>query len=283
MSANQEQIDYWNGEGGQRWVEQNRSVDELIRPIGVAVLDAATLHSGERAIDVGCGCGNQTLALAQRIGPGGQVLGVDVSEPMLALAREQAGADPAPRAALEFLLADAAEHRFEQGATDLLYSRFGVMFFADPVPAFANMRTALRDGGRLAFCCWRAMKENELMLLPLRAALAHLPPPAPVPPDAPGPFAFADRERVLGILQAAGFRDAAVEPLDCALRYGAGLDAAEIARRLLDLGPAARLLADASASIRTRVEEDLCRLIEPRQGAAGIGLMACCWRVTARA
>jgi SAM-dependent methyltransferase len=281
--VNQEQIDYWNGEGGRRWVEQNRTIDELIRPIGAATLDAAAPATGEHAIDIGCGCGNQTLALAQRIGPQGAVLAVDVSEPMLALARAQAAADSAPRAALQFLCADAAEYRFAPGATDLLFSRFGVMFFAEPVAAFANLRAALRPEGRLVFCCWRALQENELMTLPMQALLAHVPAPPPLPPDAPGPFAFADRARVLRILGDAGFRAASVEPLDCELRIGAGLDAPEIARRLLDLGPAARLLADASAELRAMVERDLCTAIAPRCTAGGLSLTACCWLVSARA
>jgi SAM-dependent methyltransferase len=283
MKDNREQIEYWNGEGGRRWVEQDHGIDALIRPIGEATLEAAAPRAGERALDVGCGCGNPTLSLARRIGPRGQVLGVDVSEPMLALARERLAADRGPRATVEFLRADAAEHPFSSGGTDLLFSRFGVMFFADPVPAFANLRRALGAGGRLAFCCWRAMKDNELMVLPLKAALAHLPPPEPVPPETPGPFAFADRERVRGILGSAGLRAVAVEPLDVELHYGAGLAASEIARRLLDLGPASRLLADADAGTRARVEDTLQAAIAPRCGTQGISLTACCWLVTARA
>jgi len=281
-SDNQQQIDYWNGEGGQRWAQQNRILDALIQPLGEAALDAAAPRSKERAIDIGCGCGNQTLALAQRIGPGGGVLGIDVSEPMLEVASAMARADEAPRARLDFLCADAATHAFAPACADLLFSRFGVMFFAEPVAAFANLRGALRAGGRLVFCCWRAMKDNELMRIPLEAALAHLPPPAPMAPDAPGPFAFADRERVLGILQRAGFREAALQPLDCVLHYGAGLDAAEIARRLLDLGPASRLLADADAPTRARVEASLEQAIAPRCEAGGIALTARCWLAMAR-
>jgi len=283
MSSNQEQIEYWNGEGGRRWVEQNRYIDELIRPIGEAALDVAAPRRGERALDVGCGCGNQTQALARRIGPGGHVLGIDISEPMLEAARAESAAVDAPCAELEFLCADAAEYAFPEGARDLLFSRFGVMFFADPVAAFANLHRALHAEGRLVFCCWRAMKENELMMLPLRAALAHLPPPEPLPPEAPGPFAFADRERVGRILAGAGYRDAAVDPLDRELRLGAGLDVAEIARRLLDLGPAARLLAGVEDGTRARVEHDLAAAIAPRCDATGLALTACCWLVTARA
>jgi SAM-dependent methyltransferase len=283
MSDNQEQIDYWNGEGGRRWVEQNRTIDEMIRPLGAATLDAAAPAAGERAIDIGCGCGNQTLALAQRIGPEGAVLAIDVSEPMLALARTQAAADSAPRAAVQYLRADAAEHFFEAGAADLLFSRFGVMFFADPVAAFANLRVALRADGRMVFCCWRAIQENELMTLPMQALLAHVPAPAPVPPDAPGPFAFANRARVLRILGDAGFHEASVKRLDCELRIGAGLGALETARRLLDLGPAARLLADAPAALRAMVERDLCAAIASRCGTDGLSITACCWLVSARA
>jgi SAM-dependent methyltransferase len=282
MSDNDEQIAYWNGEGGERWVRQNAQIDAIIRPIGEATLDAAAVRAGERAIDIGCGCGNQTLALAGRIGSGGQVLGVDVSGPMIGMARELAAARQTASADVDFLQADAASHAFERGARDLLFSRFGVMFFADPVAAFANLRLALRPAGRLAFCCWRAMRENELMSLPMATALEHLPAPEAPPPGAPGPFAFADPARVQGILEEAGYIDCRITALDVPISIGAGSDASGIASQLLELGPAARLLSEATPAQRQAVTGQLASTLSPRVDERGITLMACCWLVRAR-
>lgn len=279
MGANDEQIAFWNGEGGERWARQNATIEAILRPLGEATVAAAGPAAGERALDVGCGCGNQSLALAERVGPDGHVLGVDVSAPMLDIARTLAP----DRAELGFLLADAATHAFEPGRRDLLFSRFGVMFFADPVAAFANLRRALRRGGRLVFCCWRTMRENEMMTLPMAAALEHLPAPEPPPPGAPGPFAFADPARVQAILEDSGYIDCRISPLDVALRIGAGADATGVARQMLELGPAARLLAEATSGQREAITAQLARDISGRVDAGGIPLMACCWLVRARA
>ena len=283
MNSNQEQIDYWNGEGGERWVRQDQSIDALIRPLGAATLAAAAARPGESVLDIGCGCGHQAIELARCVGAEGRVLGVDVSAHMLAAARRNASDDGgiAP-GALQFLQADAAAHPFPPAAFDLLFSRFGVMFFADPGAAFAHLRAALRPDGRLVFCCWQALKHNDMMLLPLSAALAHLPPPESMPADAPGPFAFADAERVRHILAAAGFNDVRIDPLEIDLHYGAGLELQEIARRLLELGPAARMLAQAHADTRQLIERELCERLAARHEVGGVRLPARCWLVQAR-
>ncbi|MFM7275730.1 MAG: class I SAM-dependent methyltransferase, partial [Gammaproteobacteria bacterium] len=205
-----------------------------------------------------------------------------VSGPMLGLARELAAARGATGANVDFLLADAANHAFERGAHDLLFSRFGVMFFADPVAAFANLRLALRPDGRLVFCCWRAMRENELMTLPMAAALEHLPAPEPPPPGAPGPFAFADPGRLQEILEEAGYIGCRITALDVPVSIGAGSNAEGIALQRLELGPAARLLAEATPAQRQAVTEQLARALSPRVDARGITLTACCWLVRAR-
>ena len=141
-------------------------------PILQATLERAQLRQGERVVDIGCGTGASSIALAERVGPSGQVLGVDVSAPMLARAAERLP----PGAPVKFVRADATTYRFESAAFDLLFSRFGVMFFAEPARAFANLRTALKPSGRLAFACWRKFDENPWLQVPLRAALEHVPP-----------------------------------------------------------------------------------------------------------
>src|SRR5882672_4013246 len=199
--VNRAQIDYWNHAGASRWVAHQERLDRSFQPIDVAVQARAAAAPDEHVVDVGCGCGGSTLALAERVGPRGSVLGVDVSAPMLARARERAASLPW----VGFTEADATTHRFEPDA-DLLYSRFGVMFFDDPARAFANLRAALRNSGRMCFVCWRSPAENPWFTVPVAAAERVLGPLPPLPPNAPSPFALADQERVHALLTSAGFR-----------------------------------------------------------------------------
>src|ERR1700674_3646546 len=237
---NADQIAYWNGPGGQHWTDRQQHQDVLLAPISDILIDRARAKAGERIIDVGCGCGATTIALAQKVGPAGHVFGVDISAPMLARARQIAPAGlPA-----DFVLADATVYPFDPASFDLLVSRFGVMFFADPTLSFANLRQALKPSGRLAFACWREPRENPFFMAPLQAVYKHVPkPPLPGPED-PGPFSFASEARVHRILGEAGFRGIAMEPCDLALdiAIGHGLDAA--IESALSIGPAARALAE---------------------------------------
>jgi SAM-dependent methyltransferase len=186
------------------WAEVREPLEELqLAPLGRRALVALEPRPGESVLDIGCGGGETALDLAQAIAPDGRVVGVDLSAAVLAFARRAAkGCER-----VQFVQADAQVFPFEPASFDAAFSRFGVMFFADPTAAFINIRRSLRPNGRLAFVCWRALQENLLDILPLRAASAHLP-PQPLPdPDAPGPIAFANPERVRGILQRAGFRE----------------------------------------------------------------------------
>lgn len=237
-ARNSEQADYWNGPAGRRWLERQEALDIVLAPITEVLFDRARVASGERAIDIGCGCGATTAELVRRVGPSGHVLGVDISAPMLGRARETAPAN----LPVEFALADATVHPFEPGRADLLFSRFGVMFFADPPLSFRNMRTALRPDGRLVFACWREPRRNPWMILPLQEAYKHVPRLPEVGPEEPGPFAFAREERVRRILDEAGFASIALEPVDLTLDIaaGRGLDAAVSAAQMV--GPVSRAL-----------------------------------------
>src|SRR3954466_5683742 len=219
---NADQIAFWNGPGGQHWVDRQQSQDMVFAPISELLIDRAHATGGERVVDVGCGCGDISVLLAQQVGPTGQVLGIDVSAPMLERAQQIApGALP-----VSFVLADATVYPFDPASFDLMASRFGVMFFADPVLSFANLRRALRPSGRLAFACWREPRENGWMMTPLMAVYKHVPKlPQPGPED-PGPFAFASEERVRGILTKAGFADIRMEacPLTFDVAIGKGID-----------------------------------------------------------
>ena len=202
--ANTEQAEHWNtGPGVAHWVANQARYDRMHAPFTALILDAAALRPGGNVLDVGCGCGGTTLAAARLVAPG-QALGLDLSGPMLA--RAQADAEAAGLANAVFQQGDAQVHPLEPATFDTVISRFGVMFFADPVAAFANIRSATRPGGRLVFACWQPLAANQWMLVPGAALAEHLPPPAPAPADGPGMFAFADPDRLRPILAAAGWR-----------------------------------------------------------------------------
>ena len=264
-ASNAEQIEYWNGKVGERWAAFQETLDAAMADITAAALAFADARPGERALDVGCGCGTTALRLAAATGA--PVTGVDISAPMLAVARKRAPA-------LTFIEADASVHGFDP-SFDLVFSRFGVMFFADPAGAFANIRTALKPGGRLRFVCWRTAPENAWAAATFAAVKDLLPPQPPADPTAPGPFAFGDGERLKGILGRAGFRNARLEKLDTAMNMGASLDAA--IDQAFKIGPTARALAevdDATKAVaRRRIGEALARFLGPR----GVTPPAACW------
>jgi SAM-dependent methyltransferase len=279
--ANAEQQRYWNEHAGPVWVAYQERLDRQIGPHGERALALLAPAPGERVLDLGCGCGASSLELAKRVAPGGRVLGLDLSEPMLARARERAAAERL--ANLRFERADVQTTPLEAGAFDAAYSRFGVMFFADPVAAFRNVWSGLRPGGRLVFACWRPVAENPWVLVPMAAAAAHLALPPPSPPEAPGPFSFGDAARVRRILEGAGFAGIGVEPADLPMTLGGGdLDGA--ADTLLEVGPLARALLEvnAGASLRQQVRGALRKALEPHLRAGRVELGSAIWLVQAR-
>ncbi|HEY2773238.1 MAG TPA: class I SAM-dependent methyltransferase [Candidatus Binatia bacterium] len=278
--ANAEQIAFWNDVGGPRWVREQALLDEQLDPVGRQAIDASGVRAGEMVIDVGCGCGSTSLELARRVGPRGKVTGVDISRPMLHLARERAARESL--AQTEFVAADAQSHRFRPGY-DLVFSRFGVMFFDDPVAAFTNLHGTLKPSGRMAFLCWQALHRNPWMALPMMAAMKHVTFDAPASPDAPGPFALADAARVQSILERAGFRDIATGGLDAELSIGGRLELDETVRFVLELGPLARALAQQSADVRAAVAREVRLSLEPFQGPDGVKMAGAMWIVTAGA
>lgn len=275
--ANADQSAYWNGGPGQRWTALQESQDKLFTPITAALFDAAALQPGEGVIDVGCGAGETTLGAAARTGV---ALGVDVSEPLLGRARARAAAMGSPA---RFALADATVHDFSGEAASALISRFGVMFFADPLRSFANLKRGLRAGGRVAFICWREPKLNPWLMLPYAEAVKHVPPPPRPGPEEPGPFSFADPERVTKVLEGAGFADVSLTPVDFTLDVGVGEGLDNAVSKALEIGPASRALdghpeaarAAAAASIRTALAGVV------KDGAVPLG--AAVWIVRARA
>ena len=216
MSQPVSQLEYWNGAPGQKWVRNQAIMDASLADATAGLFARAAIAPGERVLDIGCGSGETSLMAAQAVGTQGAVTGLDISRPLLELARRRADGI----ANLNFIEADAATHAFEP-AFDLLLSRFGVMFFDDPYKAFANIRTAAAPGGRMAFVCWRTLGENEYAAMPFEIARPLMPPLPPANPHAPGPFALCDPDRLGGILAEAGFRNVEIGKLDGAMRMGA--------------------------------------------------------------
>jgi len=277
--SNEEQLEYWNGEAGQRWAQMDARMARLLQPVAEALIDHTDLSACRRAIDVGCGGGSQSELLARHLGAGATVLGVDISGPLLSVARERA----AVLEGLDFLQADASVHDFAPDSFDLLFSRFGVMFFDDPEAAFTRLHAAMSDDGRRAFCCWQAPKNNPWVYLSLQAALEHVPPPEPQDPYAPGPFAFADPARLEAILSAAGFRDIDIAHHDLTLRWGEADDLEGNVRELLQIGPVARLLADQDAEVCARVQAAVVEVLAPHYDGEALNLAGAVWFATAAA
>jgi SAM-dependent methyltransferase len=263
VADNSAQIAEWNGAMGQRWATMQKDIDRIVVPFGDAALNAAAPQGGEKVVDIGCGCGSTSIELARRVGAGGAVLGVDVSRPMLEVARAEGAMHDL--AHLEFQEADASEASLPPGR-DLLFSRFGVMFFSEPTAAFSLMRKCLHPGGRCTFVCWRTPRDNPWAMAPLSAARAALGiTPEPADPDAPGPFAFADEGRLRTILSGAGFDAIDVHRFDAALTIGATPRAA--AEGCVQIGPVARLVREVGAQhtpvILDAIERALAPLAEP--------------------
>jgi SAM-dependent methyltransferase len=250
----------------------------MLEPVSAILLDRAKSHPGERVIDVGCGCGATTRAFAEKVGAAGRVLGVDVSAPMLQRARQVAPQN----APIEFRLADASVYPFKPGWYDLIVSRFGVMFFAEPAASFANLRKALRPGGRLTFVCWREARANPWLMAPLQAAYNHVPKLPEVGPEDPGPFSFASEARVHRILGEAGFSDTSTEACDLTLdvAIGRGLDAA--VESALQIGPASRAIEGQPADVVALVRKSVHEALAPFAKGQAVMLPASIWVVTAQ-
>lgn len=278
-AQNAYRVTEWNGAVGDRWVAHQARLDAMLTVFGDAALRAADPKPGDCVLDVGCGAGASTLALAERVGDAGYVLGLDISE---ALVRQ---AQALVRPGIDFSVADAADAPLPDAAFDLIFSRFGVMFFPDPVTAFANLRRALKPEGHLAFVCWREAAANDWVRLPIGAIKGIVPPSEPPAPDAPGPFSFGDPERVTRILSEAGFTQVTLAPFDHAIPFGQG-DTREAAindavHLAFEVGPLSRALADQPDTVRERASEAVRRAFAEQPGLRSVMIEGAAWIVTA--
>jgi len=270
---------YWNGEGGDIWLRNMDRIEANFVALTRYLLAHAAARPGEQVLDVGCGGGQTSRALAQAVSPDGTVLAVDISEPILRVARQHHGAV----ANLTFLQADAGNADLGTARFDLLFSRFGVMFFADPAAAFTNLYRAVKPNGRMVFLCWRAMGENAWIAASTTAAVAalgeeHRPVP-PADPRAPGPFAFADADYVRGILRGAGFGTVAIDPLDEAMHLG-DLDTA--LDHLKSMSPISQALPTVSADRQNAVDAAMRDALRRYLVDGEVRAPSATWLVTAR-
>ena len=272
-AAPTDQAAYWNKTGGQAWVDLQGMMDDLNRPIEEALVERAFPGVGKQVLDIGCGAGATTLAMARRLGPEGLSLGVDISAPLIEIASAQA--TPGAR----FVQADAQTHDFGGPRFDAAMSRFGVMFFSDSDAAFANIRSGLKPGAELAFACWRSPADNPMAVVPARAAAPFLPPSPPVDRLAPGRFAFADPERVRGILARSGWSDIDITRLD----VPTPIALADLVTLSLRMGPVAAALREADDAARGKVREAVETALAAEAVDGVVPMVAGCWLATARA
>jgi SAM-dependent methyltransferase len=274
--ANDEQAALWNGGAGHAWVETQDVLDRMFQPFEDLLVEAVAAEAAGAVLDVGCGTGSTTLAIARRLGPRARCAGVDISEPMIALARERAQRAGSPAT---FTCADAQVHAFEPGVFDMIVSRFGVMFFDDPVQACSNLRRAATAGARLGVIVWRGAAENPFMTTAERAAAPLLPDLKARRPDAPGQFAFADPSRITSVLQASGWEQPDIRPIDVVCSF----PERELVRYLSWVGPVGLILQKADDLTRQTVVRKLRTAFEPFVRGADVRYTAACWMVHARA
>ena len=274
--SNEEQIKYWNGSAGTTWTESQARMDRMLQPLTVVAIEAASARATDRVIDIGCGCGDTSIQLADRAA---HVNGIDISEPMLARARERT--TELDLINVTFETADAATTSLEP-EYQLLFSRFGVMFFSDPIGAFTNLRSGLVPGGRLCFICWRPPRQNPWMSIGGAAIAPFLPEPeTPPDPRAPGPFAFADKDYLADVLVTAGFKQVEIEPVERTLKLADTLD--DAMRFQGEIGPVARALAELEGKQKENALAAARAALAEQVTDDGISLGAAIWLVRAAA
>jgi SAM-dependent methyltransferase len=275
--VNVEQAAAWDGPDGQYWAEHQARFDQTIRPHHAQLMAAAGIAAGEQVLDIGCGNGLTSRDAARAAGPGGEVIGVDLSGPMLGKAEQLAKDDGLGN--IRFEHGDAQVYRFEREAFDVVMSRFGVMFFEDPVAAFTNIASAVRSGGRLAMLVWQSPSANE-WVSSLRGPLAmgrDLPSP---PPGAPGPFSLAETDHVRGILTKAGFGDVAFASSEQS--FNVGTDTDDAYRFVRGLQPVLVMLEDLDEATKTQALENLRGVVAAHETPEGVIFRSAAWVVTAR-
>ena len=276
IATNEEQIALWNDTAGRAWVELQETLDRVLEPFEDLLVEAVAARKPRRVLDIGCGTGSTTLAVARQIAPYGTAVGVDISEPMIALAKQRAERESLPP---RILCADAQTHAFETASFDMIVSRFGVMFFDDSVRAFANLRRAAAPKADLHVIAWRSPADNPFMTTAERAAAPFLPQMPARRADEPGQFAFADRGHVSSILEKSGWAEIDIEPFEviCSLREP------ELEAYFTRLGPLGRVLPQLDEKSRSRIIDTVRAAFEPYVHGDDVRFTAACWTIGAEA
>ena len=271
-----EQTKLWNGPAGRAWVEAQPVLDQMFAPLEALLVAAVCEGSGSRVLDVGCGTGSTTLAVARRLGANGRCIGIDISDPMIAVARARAEREGVPAS---FIRANAQTHAFEPASIDAIISRFGVMFFDDFVGAFANLRHAATADAEFHFIAWRSAAENPFMTTAECAAAPLLPNMPARRPDAPGQFAFADQGRVHRVLEESGWSEIDIRPIDVVCTA----PEKELVPYLTRFGPVGLILHEVDDRTRAQVVATVRAAFDPYVHGPEVRFTAACWMVRARA
>lgn len=268
--------EYWNASAGDHWAANHERYDELLGGYGRAAISALDVEADEHVLDVGCGAGGMTLDIARLLAPRGTVVGIDLSHQMIGVARERAGAEVLTN--VEFVEGDVTMHPFEPASFHAFTSRFGVMFFDDPFAAFRHLAGLLVPGGRAAFVCWQTNAANEWLTVPMDAIAQHVALPAEGDPEAPGPFAFADADRVRSIVEGAGFEDVMLDPVSMDQRLGSDVD--DAAAFVMARGSIQVLFIDAPDGTREAATASVRDALGPHARDGGVFLSGAAWLVT---
>jgi ubiquinone/menaquinone biosynthesis C-methylase UbiE len=280
---NADQIEFWNNEGGAHLINYQTALNSMLDQFGHAVMDQIGVHAGEAALDIGCGCGDSTIELARRVGPKGKAVGVDISETMLVRAEVLATHAEVTNAFFEPV--DVETGRLHKNSFDLAFSRFGIMFFANPSVAFANIYDALHDGGRIGFACWQPVTSNawiNLQVAAIAPLLETVQPPSPPDPLAPGPFSLGDPARITELLGAAGFEQIEIKALAPEIALFGLRELDEVVDFAMEIGPGSNLLDGQSDAVRDRARQAVCSAYSPYASDDGVVMQTSAWIVFAQ-
>ncbi|MGB0921334.1 MAG: class I SAM-dependent methyltransferase [Alphaproteobacteria bacterium] len=282
MAVNEAQKDFWSGGGGKVWVEQQVQLDQMIGPMGDLALAKLPLSGGENVLDIGCGAGTTSLELVARVGASGHVHGADISEPLTAYAKERAAAAGLDN--LTFSLTDMQVDQPPHAPFDAVFSRFGVMFFEDAYAGFNNIHAAMKPGAPLAFVCWQAQTENPWTLVAAQAIMPYVELPAPLPPKAPGPFAFQEQAYVADILAQSGFKDVEIEGETRLMTMFDGVPLEEAVARYFNINPTIKALINAAEGVdEAEIVAAVTEAFKPYHQDGKLQFQGAVWVVTARA
>src|SRR5262245_58480181 len=271
-----EQAKLWNGRGGRAWVDEQELLDRVFKPLEILLVEAVAADTRRQVLDVGCGTGSTTIAVARALGPHGRCIGIDISELMVTAARARAEWEGI---AVRFICANAQEHTFDPASVDMIISRFGVMFFNDPVRAFANLRRAATDNAHARLIAWRSPAENPFMTTAERAAAPLLPNLPARRSDVPGQFAFADRDRRHSILAKSGWSEIDIRPVD----FDCAVPEKDLVRYVTRLGPVGQVLQETDDETRARVIGAVLPAFDTYIDGGILRFQAACWVINAQA